>query len=187
VPEGLLTGAELRELEPALSRRAQAGYLIREERHVDPIRLTAGLAGLARKQGAAILEQAEVTSLDCSGRQVRAVLSGLDTSPAKTVVLAGGAASGTLLRPYGVALPLTAGKGYSFLRRLRVLPERPIRFGDIKVAVTPFPRGLRVAGTMELSGNNETLRPSGKAMASYILSGKRPKLLEPFQLRRFQR
>ena len=30
----------------------------------------------------------------------------------------------------------------------------------MKVAVTPFARGLRVAGTMELSGNNQTLRQS---------------------------
>src|SRR4029077_14809303 len=62
--------------------------------------------------------------------------------------------------PLGIRLPLTAGKGYSFLRRLRTLPRRPIHLGDIKVAVTPFARGLRVAGTMELSGNNETLRRS---------------------------
>jgi D-amino-acid dehydrogenase len=173
------------------------------------------------------------------------------------VILAGGASCGTLLRPLGIRLPLTAGKGYSFLRRLRTLPRRPIHLGDIKVAVTPFARGLRVAGTMELSGNNETLRrsraqaiargtapyfdgwdelepgsngrdpeelwvgrrpltpdglpildrvhpfenlfiatghsmlgitlapASGKALASYVLSGQRPELLEPFRLRRF--
>jgi glycine/D-amino acid oxidase-like deaminating enzyme len=261
VPDGLLAGSELRELEPTLSRRAQAGYLIKEERHIDPARLTAGLAGLARKQGAQIREQAEVTGLDHSGRQVRAVMSGRNALPVKSVVLAGGASSGTLLRRLGITLPLTAGKGYSFLRPLRVPPARPVHFGDIKVAVTPFPRGMRVAGTMELSGNNETLRrsraaaiargtahyfdgwdeldgngngngrepeelwvgrrpltpdglpvldrvdpfdnlyvatghsmlgitlgpASGKAMADYILSGKRPELLEPFQLRRFRR
>jgi D-amino-acid dehydrogenase len=257
VPDSLLTGARLRELEPTLSLRAQAGYLIKEERHIDPARLTAGLAELARKSGTAIHEQTGVTSLDTAGRQVRAVLSGRDASPADAVVLAGGACADTLLRPLGVSLPLTAGKGYSFLRPLRTTPSRPIHFGDIKVAVTPFPRGLRVAGTMELSGNNETLRrsrataiargaaqyidrwddldanraqpeelwvgrrpltpdglpildrvdpftnlyvatghsmlgitlgpASGKALADFILSGKRPELLQPFQLRRFQR
>jgi len=160
VPDGLLTGSELRELEPVLSRRAQAGYLVKEERHIDPARLTAGLAELARKSGVEIRERTEVTGLHRSGQQVRAVLSGRDAVPAQAVVLAGGASSGPLLRPLGVTLPLTAGKGYSFLRRLRVPPTRPVHFGDIKVAVTPFPRGLRVAGTMELSGNNETLRRS---------------------------
>jgi D-amino-acid dehydrogenase len=80
--------------------------------------------------------------------------------PVESVVLAGGATCGTLLRPLGVRLPLTAGKGYSFVRRLRTLPRRPIHLGDIKVAVTPFARGLRIAGTMELSGNNEVLRTS---------------------------
>jgi glycine/D-amino acid oxidase-like deaminating enzyme len=160
VPDGLLTGAELRELEPTLSRRAEAGYLISEERHIDPARMTAGLAGLARKSGTKIHEKAEVTRLHCAARLVRAVSVGEGSLPVDSVVLAGGASSGTLLRPLGVRLPLTAGKGYSFLRRLRVLPRRPIHLGDIKVAVTPFARGLRVAGTMELSGNNDTFHRS---------------------------
>ena len=257
VPDDLLTRTELAELEPTLSRRAQAGYFISEERHIEPALLTAGLAGLARKSGAEIWEQAEVRRLDCTARQVRAVLTGNGPLPVANVILAGGASCGTLLRPHGIRLPLTAGKGYSFLRRLRTLPTRPIHLGDIKVAVTPFARGLRIAGTMELSGNNETLRrsraraiaygaaqyfdgwdnlqadsddhepeelwvgrrpltpdglpildrvhpfenlfiatghsmlgitlapASGKALAGYVLSGKRPELLEPFRLRRF--
>lgn len=257
VPADLLTGTELRELEPTLSRRAEAGYLIGKERHVDPARLTAGLAALARKSGAEIWEQAKVTRLDCTARQVRAVVTGNSPLPVAGVVLAGGASCGTLLRPLGIRLPLTAGKGYSFLRRLRTRPGRPIHLGDIKVAVTPFARGLRIAGTMELSGNNDTLRQSraqaiargtaqyfdgwdelepdssgrepeelwvgrrpltpdglpildrvhpfenlfiatghsmlgitlapasGKALAGYMLSGKRPERLEPFRLRRF--
>ena len=160
VPGDLLTGTELRGLEPTLSRRAEAGYLISEERHVDPARLTAGLAGLASKSGAEIWEQAEVTGIVRATRRVEAVVAGSDALPVRGVVVAGGASSGALLRPLGVRLPLTAGKGYSFLRRLRILPRRPIHLGDIKVAVTPFARGLRVAGTMELSGNNETLRRS---------------------------
>ena len=48
VPDELLTQTELRELEPTLSRQAEAGYLIGTERHIEPARLTAGLAGLAR-------------------------------------------------------------------------------------------------------------------------------------------
>src|SRR5262249_59661164 len=92
--------------------------------------------------------------------RVGAVSVGEGSLPVDSVVLAGGASSGTLLRPLGVRLPLTAGKGYSFLHRLRVLPRRPIHLGDIKVAVTPFARGLRVAGTMELSGNNDTVHRS---------------------------
>ncbi len=258
VPGDLLTGTELRELEPTLSRRAEAGYLISEERHIDPARLTAGLAVLARKSGAEIWEQTEVRHLDHTARRVHAVASAGGTLPVNSVILAGGASCGTLLRPLGIRLPLTAGKGYSFLRRLRTLPGRPIHLGDIKVAVTPFARGLRVAGTMELSGNNETLRrsradaiargaaqyfdgwddldadgtgpepeelwvgrrpltpdglpildsvhpfenlfiatghsmlgitlapASGQALAGYVLSGKRPELLEPFRLQRFK-
>jgi D-amino-acid dehydrogenase len=188
---------------------------------------------------------------------VRAVVTDHGSVPVAGVILAGGASCGTLLRPLGIRLPLTAGKGYSFLRRLRTRPSRPLHLGDIKVAVTPLPRGLRIAGTMELSGNNEILRQSraraiargtapyfdgwddlepgrragepeelwvgrrpltpdglpildrmdpfenlfvatghsmlgvtlapasGRNLADFVLSGRRPGLLEPFRLRRF--
>jgi D-amino-acid dehydrogenase len=160
VPGDLLTGAQLRELEPTLSCRAVAGYLISEERHIDPARLAAGLAGLARKSGTKIHERTEVTHFDWAGRHVQSVTVGDGQVLVDGVVLAGGAGSGTLLRPLGVRLPLTAGKGYTFLRPLRAMPKQPIHLTDIKVAVTPFARGLRVAGTMELSGNNGTVRQS---------------------------
>ena len=165
VPDKPLTRTELRALEPTLSRRAEAGYLISEERHIDPAQLTAGLATLARKAGATIYEQTAVQHLRRSASLVQAVVAGRGaepaiTGPASAVILASGASCGELLRPLGVRLPLTAGKGYSFLRPLRVLPGRPIHLGDAKVALTPFSRGLRVAGTMELSGDNEVLRRS---------------------------
>ena len=259
VPDSLLAGASLRELEPTLSQRAEAGYLIKEERHIDPAQLTTGLATLVRKSGAEIWEQTDVDHLTGNGRQIRAITAGGGTVPVHSVILAAGASSGTLLRSLGLRLPLTAGKGYSFLRRLRVLPTRPIHLGDVSIAITPFPRGLRVAGTMELSGNNEVLRrsrteaiargaaqyfdgwddldgtgpdaemeelwvgrrpltpdglpildrvepvgnlfiatghsmlgitlgpASGKAMAEYVLSGRRPDVLAPFRLQRFAR
>jgi D-amino-acid dehydrogenase len=115
VPVGLLTGTELRELEPALSRRAQAGYLIKEERRIDPARLTAGLAELARRNGVEIRQRAEVTHLDRAGDNVRAIRSSRDSVRVKTVVIAGGASTAELLRPLGVTLPLTAGKGLQLL------------------------------------------------------------------------
>lgn len=171
VPGELLTGAELRELEPALSRRAGAGYLIREERHVDPARLVAGLAALVRKAGAEVWEQTAVRRLEHGAGRVRAVVSGGGTLAADAVVLAGGVSSLDLLRPLGLRLPLTAGKGYSFLRRVRAQPRRPIHFGDVKVAMTPLARGLRVAGTMELSGDNEVLRRSRLAAIARDAAG----------------
>jgi len=153
-------------LNPPCPGGPQAGYLIGKERQVDPARLTAGLAGLARKAGAEIWEQAEVRRLECRARQVRAIVTGHGPLPVASVVPAGGASCGTLLRPLGIRLLLTAGKGYSFQRRLRMLPRRPIHLGDVKVAVTPLAGGLRIAGTMEFSGNNETLRRSrGRAIA----------------------
>jgi glycine/D-amino acid oxidase-like deaminating enzyme len=85
-------------------------------------------AELARKSGAEIREQTEVTSLDRAGRQVRAVLSGRDALPAKTVVLAGGASSSTLLRPLGVTLPLIAWRPSTSRRPPSIPKSRPPRW-----------------------------------------------------------
>src|SRR5262249_60695649 len=98
---------------------------------------TVGLAGGAPKPGPRVHERAEVPRLHCRAGLVRAVSVGGVSLPVDSVVLAGGASSGTLLRPLGVRLPLTAGKGYSFLHRLRVLPRRPIHLPHITAAATP--------------------------------------------------
>ncbi len=78
---------------------------------------------------------------------------------ADQVVLAAGSWSTELGRAVGVAIPMQPGKGYHAqlpplnppLRTAAVLTERHI-------AATPMEHGLRLAGTVELSGLNLRLR-----------------------------
>jgi D-amino-acid dehydrogenase len=57
-------------------------------------------------------------------------------------------------------LPIEAGKGYSVtIEHPRRTVRRPLDLIEARLAVTPFRDGLRLAGTMELSGLNLRLEP----------------------------
>jgi D-amino-acid dehydrogenase len=61
------------------------------------------------------------------------------------------------VRALGTRIPIQAGKGYSFGVDLASPPTHALYLGDSKIAVTPLDGTTRIAGTMELSGNNRRL------------------------------
>jgi len=78
---------------------------------------------------------------------------------AGTYVLATGAWSPGLTRELGLRLPVAPGKGYSLtFRPVDGAPRVPLVLAERAVAVTPWPSGLRVGGTMEFAGLDASLR-----------------------------
>jgi len=73
------------------------------------------------------------------------------------VVVAAGVRSAGLLHELGLRLPMQAGKGYSFSVDLDPAPRHPMYFGEHRVVASPIAGTTRIAGTMELSGNNNRL------------------------------
>jgi D-amino-acid dehydrogenase len=73
------------------------------------------------------------------------------------VLIAAGVWSAELARQVGIRLPLQSGKGYSFSIDLDPAPKRALYFGDKRIAVSPIAGTTRLAGSMELSGNNRDL------------------------------
>ena len=79
---------------------------------------------------------------------------------ADEVVLCAGVWSAGLARQLGLRLPMQAGKGYSLtLKNPRQLPTICSIFTEARVAVTPMDGALRVGGTMEMAGINESVNP----------------------------
>ena len=64
-------------------------------------------------------------------------------------VLANGAWMNELAQPTGIQTPVLAGRGYSFTVRTPQPLTRPLYLPRLRVACTPAPGGIRVAGTME--------------------------------------
>ncbi len=157
-PGDVLDGGALRALEPALSPHVQAGVLLSEHWQLHPGHFVAALAGRLRERGVEVREEVavrEVVVEPASGR-VSGVRTDGGTVACDAVVLATGAAAAALVRPLGVRLPVTAGKGYSAtLPATGTEPQHPVLLLDAHVGVAPgHDGGCRVVGAMELSGVN---------------------------------
>ncbi len=153
-------GAELRRIEPALSDAVTSGFVVEEEFHVRPESLIAGYADQLRRVGVEIRSGVEVQGANGAraGDRVRGVETSAGLVEGDEVLVAAGAWSGQVLEHFGVSLPVQAGKGYSItLNGAEPRLTRPLYLGEARVGGSPFDGATRFAGTMELSGVNETL------------------------------
>jgi D-amino-acid dehydrogenase len=157
LPEDVMIGSELHELEPSLSPKVTAGFLVRQHWHVRADTFTAGLATVLRRDGVEILEGAEVFELVTRARQITQVRTAAGDFDADSVVLAAGSWTTALAASIGVSLPMEPGKGYSFSVKPTVMPTHAVLLVDVHVGCTPFTDRLRIGGTMEFSGINNRL------------------------------
>lgn len=152
----VLIGDDVRTYEPRLSDRVHGGIRFPLERHVDPGALARALQKRVLELGVQIEENTPVERVDLDDRAVRAVGSGSLTFSADRFVLAAGAWTGPLSYLFDAPLPVRPGKGYS----VDVGPyglRGATNLSDAKVAVTPLSNRLRLAGTMEFGGLDETI------------------------------
>jgi D-amino-acid dehydrogenase len=157
LPDDVITGDELHALEPALSPKITAGFLVREHWHVKADTFTAGIAAALRTGGVEILEGAEVFELEAAARTVSRVRTAAGDLEAETVVLAAGSWTTALAASIGVSIPMEPGKGYSFSVQPSIVPSHAVLLVDVHVGCTPFGERLRIGGTMEFSGVNNRL------------------------------
>jgi D-amino-acid dehydrogenase len=157
MPDAVVVGEQAHRLDPALSPQVRAAYLVRGEGVVDPRRLVESLGEVVGNAGGKIHEHLEVTGF----RTVRGRVTEARTSAGEitcgTVVIAAGMWSHRLLRHLGHHLPMQAGKGYSFTVGLDPAPRHALYLGDRRVVASPIGGRTRIAGTMELSGDNRRL------------------------------
>jgi D-amino-acid dehydrogenase len=167
IPE-LVDGKGVRDLEPHLSRAVIGGVLAPGERHLRPESLMAALGRRLRTMGAELRLDAEVTGAERRGSTVTAVLAATGRIGADAILIAAGAWSNVLLKQVGFAVPLQPGKGYSLtFRSVPVRLRRPVYLDEARVACSPFDEGLRLAGTMELSGFGTGADPRRLAMIAH--------------------
>ena len=104
-----------------------------------------------------IHEQTAVTGFRSRSDRVVGVETSDGVLDCSAVAVTAGAWSGALVQALGTRIPMQAGKGYSFGVDLASPPTHALYLGDSKIAVTPLDGTTRIAGTMELSGNNRRL------------------------------
>ncbi len=140
----VLTGDEARAVEPALSDEITAAIRLYGQRFVTPSHYLRDLAASVERRGGRIVSGVEVGALHDTGTAVRVAGETYDAA-----VIASGAWLNALARPFGVRVPVQAGRGYSFTVGVQRTPRGPIYFPTQRVACTPVGDRLRVAGMME--------------------------------------
>jgi D-amino-acid dehydrogenase len=144
-----LTERELRRERPLLSGRAGYGLRVEGQRYVQPLEYVQSLGAAVAERGAALETGREVTAVAPRPGGGTRVVAGGRTADFDVCVLAGGAWVSRLGRTTGVRVPVVAGRGYSFLVPLPEELPGPLYLPSLRVACTPAPGGMRVAGTME--------------------------------------
>ena len=159
----VLSGAELRECEPAINDHVIGGIFYPEAATVNPYQFVLEMAKRAERQGVKFQTRSPVVSLSIVNGRVRGVqlVSG-ESMEADCVVLAAGAYSVPLLRDLGIRFPLQAAKGYhrdcENGRRSAPLLSHACVLGENMVFCTPMDDFVRFSGTLELSGVNHDIR-----------------------------
>jgi len=161
VPARVLDAAGARAMEPGLELDVEGAVFFPKDAHLDPNRLMAGLESRCRAMGAEFHFRTEVAGFGRDGGRLRSVITPGGELEADQVVLAAGSWSPLVARNLGLGLPMQAGKGYSLTLEK---PRKRLSFCSIlteaRVAVTPMGGRLRVGGTMEISGLDESVAQS---------------------------
>ncbi|MCC6314084.1 MAG: FAD-dependent oxidoreductase [Thermomicrobiales bacterium] len=163
VASPLLDGDAARALELSLSDAIVGGYWMHNERSVRPDSLVNGLRERLARGTTKLRLGERVVGMGGRNGRVDTVFTDTDSYDVEAVVVAAGAWTPQIVAPLGVRAPIEAGKGYSIdLTPPPPLPEaigRPLYLHESRVAITPLNGMLRLAGTMELSGLNDRIRP----------------------------
>lgn len=173
VPERLLTGEELRALEPGISASVAAGYRWPGQGHVDPRTLVDALVGGLRDARVEVVERAPASRVREEAGGVVVEAGGREHRAGHAVV-ATGAGISALLRPLGLRVPVIPGKGYSFDVAVEAPWSHAVSMPGPHVVGTPLPDGrLRLAGIMELDRDPRRLHRAvveriARAGAAYL-------------------
>jgi D-amino-acid dehydrogenase len=159
----VLSGAELREREPAINDDVVGGIFYPEAATINPYQFVAEMAERAESHGAKFRTTTGVAALRTANGRIRGVqVQGGELIEADFVVLAGGAYSVPLLHTLGIRFPLQAAKGYHRDCESKeggsALLSHACVLGENMVFCTPMGGFVRFAGTLELSGVNHDIR-----------------------------
>ncbi|MCC5823214.1 MAG: FAD-dependent oxidoreductase [Phycisphaerales bacterium] len=109
----------------------------------------------AKRAGVRVIEGRSVDGFHADRGGIRALRTDRGEIEAERFVLAAGFWSGGLGKELGLKIPMRAAKGYSIqFHRSAIHPERSIYLAERKVTVTPHADRLRLAGTLEVVGED---------------------------------
>lgn len=170
----MLDHSQLNELEPNVKILSQGGLFFPNDAHLIPDQFVLSMFELAKKNGVAFFEEAEVLHFDKNEHSISSVVTRDGKIGGKQFVLAAGSWTPNLLRKLSITLPVQPGKGYSVtVQNPAHLPKIPFILTEARVAITPMGKTLRFGGTLELSPidltiNERRVKAILKAVPAYL-------------------
>ncbi|MBX2989101.1 MAG: FAD-dependent oxidoreductase [Bdellovibrionaceae bacterium] len=151
IPGKLLSGEEIRQLEPSLKPLIRGGVYFPSEAHSEPLATVQAVAREFQELGGRVQPRTEVYDFEFADGKISRVLTTRGNFAPDLVVLATGTWSRRMARDLRVSVPILGGKGYSLIvDDFETKPAHPIMIVERKIAVTPRADSVRLAGTLEL-------------------------------------
>ena len=153
-----MTNNELQKFEPGLRNDVHGGVYYPGDGHFDPYKFVNQLLNLVKSKGVDIVEDTEVKDMIVSGNRIsKIVTSNKEYTPNWTIITAG-AWSPNLAKKIGLGLQVQPAKGYSVsYNRTGLSIKTPMLLSEAKIGVNPVIDGIRLAGTLELTGIDSSI------------------------------
>ena len=181
LPYRILDRQGVIEVEPGLAAVAEkvaGGLLLPMDETGDCFKFTNGLAERAKAAGVEFRFGVDLKQIIADGTRVAGIETGQGRVTGDAYVVALGSYSPLMTRPIGIDLPVYPVKGYSLTMPViddAMAPQSTMLDERYKVAITRLGDRIRVAGTAELSGYNQVLRPGRLATIRHCVGDLFPK------------
>ncbi len=168
------TAEELKKLEPGMNIDVLGGVLFSMDSYIDPAGFMRDFPSLIKPFDVSIKTNSGVDDFEVVNGKISAALVANEKYTADQFVMAAGSFSTPLMKKLKLNLLLEGGKGYSVdWTNPSSTPSMSYILAEARVAVTPFADRVRLAGTMEIVGLNETVnrtRSNGfiKSVQAYL-------------------
>ncbi len=160
IPAEVLDAKATAALDPAVTMDVCGSVYFPKDCHLAPGRFIAAVEAELTKLGVEMLWETEVRGFEVEGKALRAIKTSKGQVEGQEVVLCSGVWSAELAKELDLKLPMQAGKGYSLtLSNPKQLPDLCSICTEARLAVTPMDGALRVGGTMEMAGTDESITP----------------------------
>jgi len=158
IPAEVLDAKATAALDPAVTMDICGSVFFPKDCHLAPGSFIAAVEAELVRLGVTFLWETEVSGFEVEDGALRVVETSKGQVEGQEVVLCGGVWSAQLAKDLDLKLPMQAGKGYSLtLANPKQLPELCSICTEARLAVTPMEGALRVGGTMEMAGIDESI------------------------------
>ena len=149
---------EVQQLEPGIEMDVKGAVLFKDDCHLNPGKMMEALKIYLEKRGVKFHLNTRVTGFEKHHNKISAVITDKGKFDCDEIVLAAGSWLPVVAKMMGIKLLLQAGKGYSHTyANVENNITYPAILVDGRCAMTPWGQQLRIGGTMEISGINDTI------------------------------